>query len=127
MKLLTTVAAAALLLGGAALALHADAPAAAPAPAGAPAGTKAAPTAKKHHPRRHQVNKRIKKQEARIDKKEKEGKITPAQADQLRANDKKVAQEEKDMAAQDNGHITKTDQKALNQELNQNSKDISKE
>jgi hypothetical protein len=106
--------AALLFVGGSAAILSA---AEAPAPA-------SAPVAKPHHPRRHQVNKRLKRQNKRITAKEKAGKITPAQAKALRQNDKDVRAEEKDMAAQDGGHITKQDQGALNQQLNQNSKEI---
>ena len=47
-------------------------------------------------------------------------------AKNLRATDKNVRTEEKAMAANNGGHITKTDQKALNQQLNQNSQAIVK-
>jgi hypothetical protein len=117
MKIATVVVAAALLIGGTSALLLADAPAA-PA-AGAKGGNFA-----KTHPRRHQVNKRLKKQNARINAKEKEGKMSPGEAARLKKNDKDIHQEEKDMAAQDNGHITKQDQATLNQQLDQNSQAI---
>lgn len=80
----------------------------------------------KDHPRREQVNNRLANQNKRITKERKEGEITKAQAQSLRANDKTIRSEEKAMASQDGGHITKTDQKALNQQLNQNSQAIGK-
>jgi len=78
----------------------------------------------KDHPRREQVNNRLENQNKRITQEKKEGEITGAQAKALRSNDKTIHSEEKAMASQDNGHITKTDQKALNQQLNKNSKAI---
>ena len=80
----------------------------------------------KDHPRREQVNDRLANQNKRITKERKEGEITKAQAKNLRANDKTIRGEEKAMASQDGSHITKTDQKALNQQLNQNSQAIGK-
>jgi hypothetical protein len=80
----------------------------------------------KDHPRRTQVNDRLKNQNQRITNERKDGQITKAQAQSLRANDKTIHSEEKAMASQDGGHITKTDQKALNQQLNQNSAAIGK-
>ena len=78
----------------------------------------------KDHPRVNQVNKREDKQEKRITQERKEGDITKAQAKQDRKNLKEINQEKKDMRKQDGGHLTKTDQKALNQQLNSNSKEI---
>lgn len=80
----------------------------------------------KDHPRRTEVNDRLKNQNKRITNEVKDGQITKGQAQNLRANDKTIRGEEKAMASQDNGHITKTDQKALNQQLNQNSQAIGK-
>ena len=80
----------------------------------------------KDHPRREQVNNRLEKQNKRITKEVKSGEISKTQAQSLRANDKTIRGEEKAMASQDKGHITKTDQKALNQQLNQNSQAIGK-
>ncbi|MDH7462473.1 hypothetical protein QEG73_14330 [Chitinophagaceae bacterium 26-R-25] len=78
----------------------------------------------KDHPRVNQVNKREDKQEKRINQERKEGDITKAQAKQDRKNLKEINQEKKDMRKQDDGHLTKQDQKALNQQLNSNSKQI---
>ena len=51
----------------------------------------------------------------------KEGAITEAQAKALRQKDKNIRREERNMASQNGGHITKAGQCALNQQLNQNS------
>jgi septal ring factor EnvC (AmiA/AmiB activator) len=80
----------------------------------------------KDHPKREQVNGRLDNQNKRITQEKKEGEITKAQAKNLRANDKAVRGEEKQMASTNGGHITNTEQKALNQQLNQNSKAIGK-
>ena len=80
----------------------------------------------KDHPRRTEVNDRLKNQNKRITTEVKDGQINKAQAKNLRSNDKAIHGEEKAMASQDNGHITKTDKKALNQQLNQNSQSIGK-
>ena len=80
----------------------------------------------KDHPRRTEVNDRLQNQNKRITNEVKSGQITKTQAQNLRANDKTIHGEEKAMASQDNGHITKTDKKALNQQLNQNSQAIAK-
>ena len=80
----------------------------------------------KNHPRVNQVNKRIDNQEKRITTEKKQGEITKQQAHQDRKNLTTVNQEKKDMRKMDKGHLTKKDQKVLNQQLNQNSKSIGK-
>ena len=80
----------------------------------------------KHHPRRDEVNDRLAVQDKRIHKEVKEGDITKAQAAALHKDDHKIRQEERDMAHMDHGHITKLDQKALNQQENAVSKDLGK-
>ncbi len=80
----------------------------------------------KDHPRRVEVNGRLKHQNKRITNEVKAGEITPAEAKNLRANDKAIHGEEKAMATQNGGHITKVEKKALNQQLNQNSHAIGK-
>ena len=79
-----------------------------------------------HHPRVNQVNKRIDNQEHRINQERKEGEITKGQARQDRRNLSKINQEKHDMRSMDKGHLTKGDQKALNQQLNKNSRKIGK-
>ncbi len=78
----------------------------------------------KNHPRVNQVNKRIDNQEKRITEERKEGDLTKAQAQQDRKNLSRINQEKKDMRKMDGGHLTSQDQKALNQQLNKNSKKI---
>ncbi len=82
------------------------------------------PTHLKNHPRVNQVNGRIDNQEKRINNERKEGEITKAQAQQDRRNLRAINQEKHAMRKQDGGHLTKGDQKELNQQLNQNSKNI---
>lgn len=78
----------------------------------------------KKHPRRHQVNKRLKKQNHRIHHQVKEGELTKAQAQNLHKEDHQIRQEERDMAGQNGGHITKQEQKTLNQQENAVSRQI---
>jgi hypothetical protein len=82
-------------------------------------GTASAETTwQKNHPRRTQVNHRLANQNRRIHQDVKDGTLTRGQAANLHHEDHQVRQEERDMASQDGGHITKTDQKALNQQEN---------
>jgi CRISPR/Cas system-associated endoribonuclease Cas2 len=83
-------------------------------------------TWEKHHPRRDQVNDRLENQNQRINQEVKQGQLTPAQAATLHKDDHAIRQEERDMAALDHGHITKADQKALDQQENSVSKLIGK-
>ena len=93
----------------------------------APAATPGGDTQwQKDHPRREDVNQRLKNQNQRINQQEKAGNLTPAQAAQLRKNDRQIRKEERMMASQNGGHITKAEQKALNQQENRNSKKIGK-
>ena len=107
-KLFTTTAVAALvLLGG--------------------AGTAQAETQwQKDHPRRTEVNGRLANQDARIHNEVKDGQINKAQAKQLHSEDHAIRTEERTMASTNGGHITKTEQHALNQQENQVSKQIGK-
>ena len=83
-------------------------------------------TWQKNHPRREQVNNRLAHQNARIHKEVKEGEITKGQAAALHREDRSIRREERSMAKLDNGHITKADQHALNQQENVVSKQIGK-
>jgi hypothetical protein len=78
----------------------------------------------KDHPRREQVNNRLANQNQRIKTERKEGELTKGQAQQLHKEDHAIRQEERTMASTNHGHITKTEQKALNQQENQVSKRI---
>lgn len=96
---------------------------------GKPASGKPAPSAhetkwEKHHPRRDEVNDRLEHQDQRIHQQVKDGDLTRTQATALHQDGQEIRQEERDMAALDNGHITKVDQKALNQQETAISKQI---
>jgi hypothetical protein len=80
----------------------------------------------KNHPRRTEVNSRLANQDKRIHQERKEGEITKAQAQKLHSEDHAIRQEERTMASTNGGHITKTEQRALNQQENQVSKQIGK-
>jgi hypothetical protein len=89
------------------------------------AGTASADTTwQKDHPRREQVNNRLKNQNQRIHNDVKNGTLTKSQAASLHKEDHQVRQEERDMASQNGSHITKGEQKVLNQQENGISKQI---
>jgi 3-hydroxyacyl-CoA dehydrogenase len=67
-----------------------------------------------NHPRREQVNDRLQNQNQRIKKEVREGEISKAQARQLHQEDHAIRQEERAMSSVNGGHITRTEQKALN-------------
>jgi hypothetical protein len=82
-------------------------------------GTASAETAwQKNHPRRTQVNSRLANQNRRIHNDVKDGTLSKAQAGQLHHEDHQVRQEERDMASQNGGHITKQEQRTLNRQEN---------
>jgi len=78
----------------------------------------------KAHPRRAEVNARLANQDRRIHKEVREGEITRGQAAQLHQQDHRIRAEERTMASTNGGHITKTEQRALNQQENQVSREI---
>jgi hypothetical protein len=78
----------------------------------------------REHPRRAEVNGRLENQDRRINQEVREGEITKGQAKQLHAEDHAIRQEERAMAKTNNGHITGAEQKALNQQENQVSRQI---
>jgi hypothetical protein len=78
----------------------------------------------KDHPRREQVNDRLANQNARIDKKVASGEMSKGEAHKLHKEDHQIRQEERAMASQNGGHITKQEQKTLNQQENAVSRDI---
>jgi len=82
------------------------------------------PTDLKNHPRVDQVNKRVQNQHSRIQQGVKSGKISTSQAKQLHGERHAIKTEERGMRKADNGHLTKTDQKMLNKQMNQRSKQI---
>jgi hypothetical protein len=77
-----------------------------------------------NHPRRAEVNHRLARQNRRIDNKVNDGKMSKGEADKLHHEDHQVRQEERDMASQDHGHITKQEQKTLNSQENHISNQI---
>jgi uncharacterized protein HemX len=81
-------------------------------------------TWQKNHPRRTQVNHRLNNQDKRIHNDVKNGTLTKGQAASLHKDDHQVRQEERDMASQNGGHISKPEQKVLNQQENGISKQI---
>jgi hypothetical protein len=78
----------------------------------------------KNHPRREQVNGRLANQNQRIHNQVKDGDLSKAQAAKLHKDDRQIRREERAMASQNGGHITKSEQKVLNQQENQVSKQI---
>jgi hypothetical protein len=72
----------------------------------------------KDHPRRTEVNHRLANQNRRIHNDVKDGTLSKGQAAKLHHEDHQVRQEERDMASQDGGHITRADKRALNQQEN---------
>lgn len=82
-------------------------------------GTAFADTPWQHaHPRREEVNQRLANQNRRIHREVREGEMSHAQAARLHRDDRRIRQEERDMAAQDRGHITKSEQRVLNRQEN---------
>jgi hypothetical protein len=78
----------------------------------------------RNHPRRDQVNDRLANQSRRINQEYREGEISRGQARVLHREDRQVRREERTMASLDGGHITRTDQRALNQQENVISRQI---
>ena len=76
------------------------------------------------HPRREQVNGRLANQNARIHNQVTQGNLTKGQAAALHKDDHQIRQEERLMASQNGGHITKQEQQTINQQQNQVSKAI---
>ena len=97
-----------------------------PAPAANP-GNPTGSNFSKKHPRRAEVNKRVKNQRKRINQGVKNGTLTTQQAQQLKANDKAIKQQEHADVKANGGYITKDQQKQLNQEENANSQMIKDE
>lgn len=83
-------------------------------------------TWQKNHPRREQVNARLAHQNARIKTEVKEGDLTKSQAAALHKEDRQIRREERLMASQNGGYITKQEQKTLNQQENAVSQKIGK-
>ena len=76
---------------------------------------------KGEHPRRLEVKGRLYNQNRRINAGVRDGQLTQQQAHSLRSNDRSIYREQQSMAHLDGGHITKADQRSLNQQENANS------
>ena len=76
------------------------------------------------HPRRAEVNDRLANQNRRIRQEVKEGEITKGQARQLHRQDRAIRHEERAMARQNGGAISRQEQRTLNQQENGVSREI---
>jgi hypothetical protein len=81
-------------------------------------------TRQKDRPRRTEVNNRLNNQDKRIHQEVKNGTLSKGQAAALHHDDHQVRQEERDMASQNGGQITTSEQNVLNEQENGISKDI---
>ena len=79
------------------------------------------------HPRVNQFNRRETRQQTRIAKGVKSGKLTPKQTAHLEKGEKRLQNNEKKDMAKNNGHLTKQDQRQLNRESNRTSRRIAKD
>jgi hypothetical protein len=79
------------------------------------------------HPRRAEVNDRLANQDRRINAERHDGDISGAQAAQLHQDDHQIRREERDMASQNGGHITRSEQGVLNQQENVVSRQITQD
>lgn len=78
----------------------------------------------KTHPRRAQVNSRLNNQNARVDNKVANGKMSKGEAAKIHSQDHSIRKEERRDAAANNGHITKAEQQHINHQQNQVNKEI---
>jgi len=72
----------------------------------------------REHPRRVEVNHRLAHQDRRINRDLSEGKITARQATRLHHEDRMVRADERFDAHFDRSHLTRADQRSLNQNEN---------
>ena len=76
------------------------------------------------HPRRAEVNSRLRDQNYRINQGVRDGQLSPFQARQLRTDDRSVLRQEDLYAHYDGGAISRPEQETLNQEENGISRQI---
>ncbi|OUL72723.1 hypothetical protein [Paraburkholderia hospita] len=76
------------------------------------------------HPRRAEVNSRLANQDRRVHQEVRRGEISHAEAARLHRDDHQIRREERLMASQDGGHITRQEDRALNQQENRVSRQI---
>ena len=72
------------------------------------------------------MNSRLSNQNKRINQEVKEGEMSKGQAAKLHKEDRQIRKEERAMASQNGGHITKQEQRTLNQQENAVSRQIGK-
>ena len=80
----------------------------------------------KDHPRRAEVNRRLANQKRRVKQEVKEGEMGKGQAATLKRQDRRIRKEERAMAKQNGGHITKQERRKLNRQENAVSREIGK-
>ena len=89
------------------------------------AGTaSAATTWDASHPRPAEVNHRLSNHDHRIHQEVREGELSRGEAMRLHRDDHQVRTEERLMASQNGGHITRQEDRALNQQENRTSRQI---
>ena len=71
-----------------------------------------------------EVDKREKRQAHRINRGEKNGRLSPKEANRLRSQEAGIANEEKAMREAHGGHLTAADRRALNKDENRTSHHI---
>ena len=76
------------------------------------------------HPRRAEVNSRLNNQNARVDNKVADGKMSPAEGAKIHAQDHAIRKEERRDAAANGGHLTKAEQVHINHQENHVSREI---
>lgn len=77
-----------------------------------------ADTWQQRHPRRVEVNSRLANQNRRIHADVRNGTLTRGQAHALHQDDHAIRREERGMASEHGGHLTKPQQRALNRQEN---------
>lgn len=82
------------------------------------AGTSSADSWQRHHPRRVEVNSRLRHQNRRINAGLRDHQLTRSEAQQLRSEDHSIRHQERYDAAADGSHITKAEKRQLNAEEN---------
>jgi len=92
--------------------------------AGAATGASAETRWDANHPRREEVNHRLHHQAMRIRHERREGEITRIQARHMHRHDRAIRHEERRMASMHQGHLTRAEQHALNQQENHVSHEI---
>ncbi len=81
----------------------------------------------RHHPRRDQVNDRLERQHARIHAGLAKGQLSSQEARQLSQEDRQIRLQERALAGQQGGHITRAEQSQFNREENAVSRQIHRE